>query len=87
MAFFNTRDAGPIVLGNSTGGDDGSLNGNIRRLSGRCRWRTPGPLGADAGKGGKYLLLTPGYAGSVPDGYTVLRPATYGSYALIYARI
>src|SRR5262245_46292812 len=33
----------------------------------------PGP---DAGKGGKLLLLPPGYKGQVPDGYFVYRSAT-----------
>ena len=34
----------------------------------------PGP---DQGKGGKYLLLPPGYAGAVPDGYFVVKMPTY----------
>ena len=67
MAFFNTKDAGPIVLEIPPAGDDGSLNGNIVDF-----WQAPledaGPSGADAGKGGKYLLLPPGYASSVPEG-------------------
>lgn len=33
----------------------------------------PGP---DHGKGGKYLLLPPGYSGDIPDGYYVFRSAT-----------
>jgi hypothetical protein len=33
----------------------------------------PGP---DAGKGGKFLLLPPGYTGEVPEGYYVYRSAT-----------
>jgi hypothetical protein len=37
-----------------------------------------GNAGPDKGKGGKYLLLPPGYKGDVPSGYFVLRPATYG---------
>jgi hypothetical protein len=36
-----------------------------------------GPLGPDKGKGGKFLILPPGYAGSVPDGYFVSRSSTY----------
>jgi len=35
-----------------------------------------GLAGPDAGKGGKFLLLPPGYAGEVPDGYFVYRSAT-----------
>ncbi|MCR9087850.1 MAG: DUF1254 domain-containing protein [Rhodobacteraceae bacterium] len=36
-----------------------------------------GPLGPDEGKGGKYLLLPPGFEGDVPEGYFVLRSKTY----------
>jgi hypothetical protein len=36
-----------------------------------------GFTGPDKGKGGKYLLLPPGYKGEVPKGYFVVRPATY----------
>jgi hypothetical protein len=39
-----------------------------------------GITGADKGKGGKYLVLPPGYTGQVPDGYFVMRPATYGNW-------
>jgi hypothetical protein len=39
-----------------------------------------GITGADKGKGGKYLLLPPGYEGQVPDGYIVVRPPTYGNW-------
>ena len=38
-----------------------------------------GNAGPDKGKGGKYLLLPPGYEGEVPDGYFVLRTKTYGN--------
>jgi hypothetical protein len=34
----------------------------------------PGP---DRGKGGKYLLLPPGYEGAVPEGYFVVKMPTY----------
>jgi hypothetical protein len=36
-----------------------------------------GLLGPDKGEGGKYLLLPPGYKGEVPEGYFVVRPATF----------
>jgi hypothetical protein len=39
-----------------------------------------GITGADQGKGGKYLILPPGYKGEVPEGYFVVRPTTYGSW-------
>lgn len=38
-----------------------------------------GNAGPDKGKGGKYLLLPPGYEGEIPDGYFVFRTATYGN--------
>jgi len=45
-------------------------------------WQTPladvGPPGQDKGKGGKYLFLSPGFDGVVPDGYLVNRPNTFG---------
>jgi hypothetical protein len=36
-----------------------------------------GPLGTDQGKGGKYLVLPPGFQGSVPEGYFVVQSPTY----------
>ncbi|GFO81087.1 MAG: hypothetical protein A49_07140 [Methyloceanibacter sp.] len=39
-----------------------------------------GITGEDRGKGGKYLILPPGYTGEVPDGYFVVRPSTYGNW-------
>jgi len=39
-----------------------------------------GITGPDGGKGGKYLILPPGYKGEVPVGYFVVRPSTYGSW-------
>ena len=38
-----------------------------------------GNAGPDRGKGGKFLLLPPGYAGEVPSGYFVFRSATFGN--------
>jgi hypothetical protein len=38
-----------------------------------------GPLGPDKGAGGKFLILPPGYTGSVPDGYFVARSPTYSA--------
>src|ERR1017187_5307794 len=37
-----------------------------------------GFAGPDRGKGGKFLLLPPGYTGAVPEGYFVMRSKTYG---------
>jgi len=46
------------------------------------RWVTDiGITGPDKGKGGKYLVLPPGYKGEIPEGYFVVRPSTYGNWA------
>jgi hypothetical protein len=37
-----------------------------------------GITGPDEGRGGKYLFLPPGYKGSVPSGYHVVRSPTFG---------
>jgi hypothetical protein len=37
-----------------------------------------GRVGPDRNKGGKFLVLPPGYTGEVPEGYIVLRSGTYG---------
>jgi hypothetical protein len=41
-----------------------------------------GITGPDKGEGGKYLILPPGYSGEVPEGYIVVRPATYGMWTV-----
>jgi hypothetical protein len=42
-----------------------------------------GPAGEDAGKGGKYLVLPPGYEGDVPDGYFVVQSPSYRVWVLM----
>jgi hypothetical protein len=44
-----------------------------------------GITGADKGAGGKYVVLPPGYKGTVPAGYTVVRPSTYGNWLFFRA--
>ena len=44
-----------------------------------------GPTGQDKGKGGKYLILPPGYKGDVPDGYFVFRSPTYRLFSFVRA--
>jgi hypothetical protein len=36
-----------------------------------------GAAGPDRGKGGKFLLLPPGYTGGVPEGYFILRSTCF----------
>ena len=44
-----------------------------------------GPTGMDKGKGGKYLILPPGYEGEVPDGYFVFKSPTYRVFSFVRA--
>ena len=44
-----------------------------------------GPTGMDKGKGGKYLVLPPGYDGEVPEGYFVVRSKTYNNFSFLRA--
>jgi hypothetical protein len=86
MAFFNTKDAGPIVLEVPPGDANGSLNGNIVTV-----WQTSledvGLLGVDKGAGGKFVILPPGYKDKVPDGYTALSSDTDSGYALVRSNL
>jgi len=41
-----------------------------------------GNAGPDKGKGGKFLILPPGYKGEVPKGYHVAQSNTYGNWVI-----
>jgi hypothetical protein len=81
MPFFNTKEVGPMVL-EIPPADDGVINGTVMDA-----WQVPledvGPAGVDKGKGGKYLILPPGYAAAAPDGYIALPSPNYQGYALL----
>jgi hypothetical protein len=85
MSFYNTKDVGPVVI-EVPPAEGGSFAANIVNV-----WQMPledaGPEGADKGKGGKYLLLPPGYTGTPPDGYIVLPLDTYSGYALFRSNL
>jgi len=46
-----------------------------------------GPLGPDKGKGGKFLVLPPGYKGEIPDGYFVVQSTSYRVWIFMRASI
>ena len=46
-----------------------------------------GVTGPDKGKGGKYLVLPPGYEGEVPGGYFLLKPQTYRNFLFLRGSI
>jgi hypothetical protein len=84
MVFFNTKD-GPVVI-DVPPADTGTFAANIDDV-----WQMPladaGPEGSDAGKGGKYLVLPPGYTGNVPEGYFALHSLTFGGFALFRSNL
>jgi len=85
MAFFDTKDAGPIVL-EVPPADGGSIAGNIVTLW-QASLEDVGPEGLDKGQGGKYLILPPGYKDKPPAGYYVLQSDTFGGYALLRSNL
>jgi hypothetical protein len=82
MPFFNTKDVGPMVLEIPPAGIEGSITGNINDF-----WQSAiedvGPAGVDAGKGGKCLILPPGYKDAAPDGYIPLTTENFEGYVLL----
>jgi len=46
-----------------------------------------GPAGPDKGRGGKYLVLPPGYQGDIPDGYFVVYSKSYDVWVFMRASI
>lgn len=79
--FWDMRDVGPIVV-EIPPADDGVINGTLMNA-----WQAPfedvGPAGLDAGKGGRYLIIPPGYQGELPAGYYTYRSPTFTGYALL----
>ena len=84
MIFFNTKN-GPIVI-DVPPAEGGSFAANIDDI-----WQMPledaGPNGADKGKGGKYVILPPGYKEKTPEGYIVLPCNTVGGFALFRSNL
>jgi hypothetical protein len=62
--------------------EDGSFTGNIVDVW-QAALEDVGPAGVDKGKGGKMLILPPGYKEQVPNGYIALPSETYRGYALL----
>ena len=82
MPFFNTKNVGPVVL-EIPPADDGLFNGSVMNY-----WQAAiedvGPGGVDKGKGGKYVILPPGYdTTTLPGGYIPMPSDTYQGYALL----
>lgn len=85
MAFFDTKDAGPIVL-EIPPAEGGSFAGNIVTFW-QASLEDVGPEGLDRGNGGRYLILPPDYKGPTPAGYYALPSDTYAGYALLRSNL
>lgn len=52
------------------------------------RWVTDfGARGPNQGKGGKYVFVGPDYEGDLPDGYRVVKTATYRNWMFLRALV
>ncbi len=60
----------------------GFLNDAWQRFVGNM-----GVTGPDEGKGGKYLVVPPGYTGEIPDGYFLLKPPTNRNFMFLRGSI
>src|SRR5262245_49615548 len=82
FGFFNLKN-GPVVLDIPVA-DGAGLFGSILDA-----WQVPledvGPHGADQGRGGRYLLLPPGYEDAVDGAYIAVPAETFTLYAAFRA--
>jgi len=79
--YVNTTDVGPVVVEvppMMLGAFDDAW---FRFVS------DVGLAGPDRGKGGKYLVLPPGYDKKIPEGYFVIRPRTYATWLFMRGNI
>jgi hypothetical protein len=85
MSFYDLTN-GPVVLQVPPAEDQASINGNIVTV-----WQMPledvGLHGVDAGKGGKFVLLPPGYKEPLAEGYIPLQSDTLTGYALFRSNL
>jgi hypothetical protein len=82
MPFFDTKDVGPIVLEIPPADEGGSITGSVMDCW-QAALEDVGPAGVDKGKGGKCLILPPGYKEKVPDGYIAMPSDNFQGYALL----
>jgi hypothetical protein len=86
MTFFDTKEAGPMVIEVPPADASGSLNGNIV-TAWQASLEDVGLLGVDKGAGGRFVILPPGHTDPVPSGYAPLRSDTYSGFALLRANL
>ncbi|MGX0879822.1 hypothetical protein ACSSV4_004536 [Roseovarius sp. MBR-154] len=79
--YTDLAEDGPTVI-EVPPGMLGFLNDGWQRFVGNM-----GVTGPDAGKGGKYLVVPPGYTGDIPDGYFLLTPSTNRNFLFLRGSI
>jgi len=75
---FDLEKTGPLVIEVPPGTGPGTVNDAFFRFV--VDMGLPGP---DRGKGGKYLILPPGYKGEEPDGYFIAPSPSYINLLLL----
>lgn len=80
--FWDTKNAGPMVIEIPPAGEDGSITGTLMDVW-QAALEDVGPAGVDQGKGGKYLILPPDYKEKPPEGFIVLPSSTYEGFGLL----
>jgi len=79
--YTDLANDGPTVI-EVPPGMLGFLNDAWQRFAGNM-----GVTGPDKGKGGKYLVVPPGYDGDIPDGYFLLKPSTNRNFMFLRGSI
>jgi len=77
-AWLDLKMDGPTVVEIPSGAGPGTVNDAFFRFV--VDMGAPGP---DKGKGGKYLILPPGYDGDVPNGYFVAKSTSWGNWLIL----
>ena len=77
-SFMDLERDGPTVMEIPAGMGPGTVNDAYFRFV--VDMGGPGP---DKGKGGKYLILPPGYEGDVPEGYFVSTSPSYSNWVIL----
>ncbi len=85
MSYVDLGKDGPLVM-EAPPGLQGIFDDYWQRpipVDGGKYFGDIGLAGPDVGKGGKFLLLPPGYKGTVPEGYFVYRSATNSVFVFL----
>lgn len=85
MPFYDTRN-GPMVLEIPAAEEGATITGSVDD-SWQNALEDVGPAGVDKGKGGKYLILPPGYKDKVPAGYIPMPSDTYRGFAILRSNL